>query len=146
MLGDDPAEHGARAADRDLLADDRPHRCLEAVDRAGRAQSGPFQDERGQARIGAERAVDRDRIGVEIEQPAHSRHDGDQIAGVVQPHPAGDRAVTRRHRDQGRAAGRGDDPGERAVRVALEARDGVRAEEVECPGQVDRFAVGQPQT
>ena len=82
VLGDDAAEHGAGARDRDLLADDRPDRGLEAVDRAGRAQPGPLADQRRELRVGAERRVDGDRVGVEVEQPPHPRDDGDEVALV----------------------------------------------------------------
>ena len=142
---DDAAQHGAGAGHRDLLADDGPYRHLEAVDGAGRAQPGPLGDERRQRRVGAQQVVDRDRIGVQVEQPPHPGDDGHQVTLVGEPHPAGEGAVARRTRHQGRPARRGDGAGVHPADVRLDTRNRPRAEEVQRGGQVHRRAVGQPQ-
>ena len=112
MLGDDAAEHRACAAHRDLLADDGAHRRLEAVDRAGRAQPGSLEHQRRERRVARERGVDGDRVGVEVEQPAHPGDHGDEIAGVVQPHRA--LQGVRRRASTDTSAG---PPGARSTRV-----------------------------
>jgi hypothetical protein len=67
-----------------LLADDRPERQLVAVDVPGRSQSWHRDDRRSEHCVGAERLGDRDRIGVEIEQPSQPADRGREIAEIVE--------------------------------------------------------------
>ena len=72
---DEPAGHGARAGDRDLLADDGPDRHLGAVDGAGHADPGSGGDEAAEQRVGAEQPRRRPR----------SRRRGRAAAGPGRP-------------------------------------------------------------
>ncbi len=69
------AEQFGRGRYRDLLAEDRAHRELKAVPRAGHAQARPRRDQRRQYGIEREMRADRIGIGGEIEHPAHPRDD-----------------------------------------------------------------------
>ncbi len=125
--------HGkpARAGDGDLLAEDRAHRELEAAPRAGRAQARTARDERRERMIAGQMRTDGLDVGIEIEQAAQARDDGEQ---------RGDARETDRRFEMG-AAGRHDHAAEDAVDLdragvavllhQLDAGDGTRAEEGE---------------
>ena len=83
--GDDDAP-GDRAGARhgDLLADRRLDGGLERIDAARHAAPGHLAHPRREHRIGTERVVDGDRIGIEVEQPADPSHGGRQVAPVRQ--------------------------------------------------------------
>ena len=87
--GDDAPGDGARAGDGDLLADDGPHGCLERVDAARHAAARHGGDRRRQRRVLAERGVDGDGVGVEVEQAADAPHGRAEVAPVGEPqaHP-----------------------------------------------------------
>ena len=99
--GDDPAGDRARTGDRDLLADDSPHRRLERVHAARHAQSGPSTDEWPEDGVAVQRPVDGDGVGVEIEQPANPPHRVVQVALVDDAHVGAE--PRRRRREHGHA-------------------------------------------
>ena len=116
--GDDEASReGPGGRQRDLLAQHREDRGLEAVGRAEHAQARAGGDERGEARIGPQVEGDRRRVGVEVEPPPDRGGDRTEVRRVGQPHRRADGARRRRqvHRDDGRAARRPDHPGQRAL-------------------------------
>ena len=84
----DPAEHRAGAGDRHLLADDRAHHQLEAVDVSGHAEARMLAHERREQRVLLEQRVDGDRVGVEVEQPPAPLHRGREVPQVVEPQRA----------------------------------------------------------
>ena len=75
---DEPPGERRRRGDRHLLAEQRPHRGLEAIDRSGHAQPRSRADPRSDHGIAGEQA--RDHVGprIEIEQPAHARDERHQ--------------------------------------------------------------------
>ncbi len=95
--------------------------------------------------VGAEDGVDRDRVGVQVEQAADAGHDRHQIADVAEAHLAAHGALAGRDRHQRRAPWGRDDAAEHAGLVGLQTRHGVRAEEVQDRGERHRLAVGQLQ-
>ena len=97
----DPAEHGARRGHRHLLADDRAHAELEAVDASGHAQSGARAHERRQRAILGELGRDGERVGVQVEQPAAARDGRGQVAQVGEAQLARTTRVAGRERDHG---------------------------------------------
>ena len=82
--GDEPAGDGAGAGDADLLAEHRADRDLVAVDVPGHPQPGVGADERAEHRVAGERVVDRDRVAVGVEQPAHALDRGRGVAQVLE--------------------------------------------------------------
>jgi hypothetical protein len=106
---DQPRGVRARGGDADLLAEDRAHRELEAVDVARDAAPGRLGDQRRQHRIGGEHLVHCEQVGVLVTQAARQRR-------VVER--GQDRAVAQR-------------PPVDAVHDLLDARHGAGAEEVE---------------
>ena len=79
---DQPTGHCARTRHRDLLADHRTHRELEAVSRPGHTTPGIARHQRSDERLTPQRLVDGHRVGVEIEQLTAPRHRGRQIAEI----------------------------------------------------------------
>jgi len=77
---DEPAEHGARRRHGDLLADDRPYGQLETVHAAGHTHPGPAQGEVAQDRVRPQLRVDRDGVGIEVEQAATACDRRGQVA------------------------------------------------------------------
>ena len=76
----------AGAGHRHLLAEDRPHRQLEAVGGAGHPPAGlPWRTSGREQRVGAELLGDGDRVGVEVEQAPAAGDRGGQVAQVVEP-------------------------------------------------------------
>jgi len=89
-LGERLAEHQCEAPcdrprrhHRDLLAEDRAHRDLEAVDGARDTQPGNRVDERPQTRIPCKRRVDRARVGSDVEDAPGAREH--VLGGVLEP-------------------------------------------------------------
>ena len=79
------AGHGAGAGHRDLLTDDRSYERFVRVDRPWRADTWRRRDEWAEQRVGAEEVVDRDGVGVEVEQPTHAADGRREVAPVGQP-------------------------------------------------------------
>ena len=88
--GDQPRRGGARGGHRHLLAKHRAHGDLAAVGGARDALARPCRHVRRQQRVGAQRGVDRQRVGVEVEQRAAAAHGGGQVAQVGEPQHGGD--------------------------------------------------------
>ena len=148
--GDDAPGDGARAGDRDLLPDDGPHGCFERLDAARHAAARRGGDRRRERRVLAERGVDGDGVGVEVEQAADAPHGRAEVAPVGEPQehphvrPAG----------ATRAGGEGEDGNAVAMREVecaverlavpgLDARHGARREERHEVLGVERLADGK---
>ena len=129
---DHPCGEGARAGDRDLLAEHPADGELGGVGRGRHPASRRGGDQPGERGVRAQCVVDGCRVGVQVEHPPAAGDRRAEVAQVGQPEPSGD----------GRgAAGRGGEPddrgavrqvedaGERRPVPLLEAGNGVRAEE-----------------
>ena len=80
---DELGRHGARTGDRDLLADDRPHECLERIDAARRPTTRNRTHERTEYGIVAEVRVDGDGIGIQVEHAADTLDGRRQVGPIV---------------------------------------------------------------
>ena len=102
---DEPPRQSCRGCDRDLLAEHRPDTDFERVDRARHPQPRPGAHERKQRGIALEDRVDRLRVGVEVEQPAHTPdHMHEPVEGRevgAQPECAAGSGGAARHEQQG---------------------------------------------
>ncbi len=81
---------GAGGGRRHLLAEDRADGELRLVDRARHPAAGCLVDEGRERGVGPQLLVDRDRVGVEVEQAAAAADGDGEVAGVAQGEPAGD--------------------------------------------------------
>ena len=97
----EPAGQRAGPGDADLLAQDGSHQQLSAVHRAGRPESWPTGDQRGQQGVRSELLVDGGRVAVEVEQSSHALDGGLRVGEVVEDEGARD--LTGRDRDRGNA-------------------------------------------
>ena len=142
---------GPRGGDRDLLAEDRAHCQLGAVDAPGHAHAGQRVDQRREQRVAREVLGGDGGIGIEVEQASAALHGGREIAQIGEAQPALD--VARLTRAASAARGHQRDGAvavwqaqRAAVDLAphlLDAGDGAVGEEAQkaLPGQ--RLAVGQ---
>ena len=144
--GGKPAGQRGGAAHRDLLAEQGAHGDLERVPRPRHAQTGVLRNERAQGAIARELRLDRERIGVEVEESAGARHDLVYAVEGRQPHRELELAGTgdRPHleRTEPRA-----EPDRASIRVAvdlLHAGCRARREEAEQRGPVERRPEGKP--
>ena len=80
----------------DLLAEHGAHRDLEAVHRAGHAQSGSGGDQRRQCRVAGQDRVDLRRVGVQVEEVAAAADGYRDVAQVVHHQPRVDHALSSR--------------------------------------------------
>ena len=149
---DQPARHGARPGDRDLLADHGADGELEAVGGARHAAARVSPHHGTDQRVVAQRLPDGDRVGVEVEQLAAARHRRVQVAQVREhelafdvggPVPALSVVRARAQRDDavpvGEAqAARVGDPVER-----LDAGERAQAQEVQHRRRVEGPAAGE---
>ncbi len=100
---------------------------------------------RGQRRVVGERLVDRDRVGVEVEEPPHPRDERREVAERGEPGLDLDRgaALGLREREQRRAAREPQRALEAALDRPLHARDGAHREPGEDAVGVEGLAGGQ---
>jgi len=84
-----PRRERPRRRDAHLLAEDRPHRELEAVDVSRHAAPRRLRDQRRQQRVGRQHLVDREQVGVLVAQAARERRvvGGRQHGAVAQRAP-----------------------------------------------------------
>ena len=76
VLLDESSGQGGGSLDGDLLSEDGADRQLEAVPGSRHPEPGSLSHKLGEHAIGLETRVDRRRIGVEVEQSANSRSNG----------------------------------------------------------------------
>ena len=135
----------ARAGHRDLLADDRAHGELGAVDRPRHAPAGRPAHERGEQAGTPEDGVDGLGVGVQVEQRPAALHGGREVAQVAELESALDATVARGELGDAVAVGEA----QRApVGVAGDLFDsGHRAsrEEPKQGGAIERCAARQSQ-
>jgi hypothetical protein len=84
VLGRKTACDRTGAGHAHLLAEDRPERQLIAIDVPWRPEARHRHDRRAEDRIGPECLDDRDRIGIEIEEPAEPADGRREVADVVE--------------------------------------------------------------
>ena len=84
VLGRKTACDRTGAGHAHLLAEDRPEGQLIAIDVPWRPEARHRHDRRAEDRIGPECLEDRDRIGIEIEQPAEPADRRREVADVVE--------------------------------------------------------------
>ena len=143
MLGHEAAGARARGGHRDLLAEDRAHGELGAVDAAGHPQPGGAAHERADQRVAAERLGHDDRVGVEVEQAPAEPLGGREVALVLEPQAAAHGVGAQGQLDhagpvrQAQAA-----PVDVAVDL-LDAGHGARGEPRQQRAAVERGAEGQ---
>ena len=138
-----PAQHRPRGGDRHGLPDDRAHRGLPAVRRARDPQPRPPRHQRRQRRVVRQGGVDRDGVGVQVEDPPAARHRRAQVAQVVQREHRLHVAVGRREGHAAQAGGQAQHPPVRPGVRPLHARDRARRQEAER-GVQRRGAGGTP--
>ena len=134
----------ARPGHRHLLPDDRPHHQLGPVDAARRAQPRPLRDERAEQRVGAQLAVDRHRIGVEVEQSAASLHRGLQIGERIEPQRARHGTIERTQCHHAGTVGQSQRPSVRRAVPRLDTGHDPSAEEREHRLRIERCPDRQP--
>ncbi len=130
--------------DRDLLSEHRPDRELRTVDRPGRPAPRRRADQPPEHRVAAQHVIDRDRVGVEVEQPAHARDRGPEVPRVAERRAGTGRQCRRRPPRRSRARG--------AVEACVGTcrrrpprHPGWRADRGTRAGcEVERRATGQP--
>ena len=123
---------GPRGGHRDRLPEDRPDGQLRAVDGTGGATAGHRAHEVGEHGVPAQRLVDRDRVGVEVEQAAAAGDGRPQVAQVGQGERCSGRP--RRRRSSATIAGAVREPEAAAVDAVddlLDAGHGAHREEVQ---------------
>jgi len=117
-----------RAAHRHLLAEDRAHRHLEPVERAGNAQPRPCRHDRGKDRIGAEHLRHPRGIDVEVQKLAAALDHEREIAQVVELQAEMDRASGQRLQLGKEPAGLPVAEGEKENIRRLELRAGAKSQ------------------
>ena len=90
---DEASGEGGRAAHRDLLSEYGAHAHLEGVDRARYPYAAARPHQRSQRPVAREGRVDDGGLGVEIEQPAHTREEMHQPVEPWQVHAQAQRAA-----------------------------------------------------
>ena len=141
-------ERGPGGGDGDLLPDHGPDQQLLRVHRTRHPDAGCGSDAGGQPGIGLQRAVDGDRVGVEIQQPADPAEQGRQVPEVDgadgQHQRTSGRSGVVVHPEAGVAVRQAHGPGVGRGRAFLDTGDGPDCEEIE-DARIERLAVGQVQ-
>ncbi len=137
-LGEPPQDRTG-SGDRDLLADDGAHRDLETVDLARQAQPRRRCDQRTEQRVGRQDLVDRQRIGVEVEQAPAALDRDRGVAQVGELELAGDMVVVERQLHRAETVRQAQHPSVRPAVDALDTRDQAAAEELEQAVCVERL-------
>ena len=142
--GHESARHGARASKRHLLPHDGPESRLERIGARRGAPSRHRVDQSSEHWFDPQRFVDRNRIGIEIEQTPESLHGTRQISPVDESHSGLDVIVMCAQRSGAVTVRKREHQREALAAPRLKARNRVRSEERQQLSTRERLPSGEP--